>query len=252
MSLLTAVPFGLGVKDTLSKKTGSVEDNDGFDLTGDHAKARAREARYAEYEREAAKEAEERTKRREERTAKLDVLYGSRPASLGSLFDGIKLGADAGSFQPEAARERIYDADARWLPQRRVRRRQRPAPRPVRRDQHGRLQRERRRDMREDARQADDSVGPRHRQHLARPDDASAREPRRLAVHAPLRALPRAERLARRRAHGCDRHEVRQARAARRPDRHRRGGRDLVAGAGRRVRHAPDAWSRPTSRRARS
>ncbi len=110
MSLLTAVPFGLGIKDTLSKKQSSSFDEDELDLGGDRARARAREARYAEYEREAAREAEERTVRREERTAKLDLLYGKHPASLGSLFDGIRLGADAGSFQPEAARERIYDA----------------------------------------------------------------------------------------------------------------------------------------------
>jgi hypothetical protein len=109
MSVLTAVPFGLGIRDTLSNKHASF-DEDEFDLTGDRARERAREARYAEYAREADREAEERTKRREERTAKLDLLYGTRPASLGSLFDGIVLGAGAGAFQPEAARERIYDA----------------------------------------------------------------------------------------------------------------------------------------------
>lgn len=111
MSLLTAVPFGLGIKDTLQHKQSSIdEDDDAFDFGGNRARVRATQRRYAEYEREAAQEALERTKRREERTAKLDTLYGKQPASLGSLFDGIHLGAGAGSFQPETARERIYDA----------------------------------------------------------------------------------------------------------------------------------------------
>ncbi|NVB82307.1 MAG: hypothetical protein HOV81_28260 [Kofleriaceae bacterium] len=109
MSVLTAVPFGLGIKDTLTHKQPTFDD-DAFDFTADSARDRARERRYAEYERQAEQEKLERTKRRDERTAKLDTLYGKQPASLGSLFDGIQLGADAGSFQPEIARERIYDA----------------------------------------------------------------------------------------------------------------------------------------------
>jgi hypothetical protein len=36
-------------------------------------------------------------------------LYGKQPASLGTLFTGIKLGAPAGSFQPESAQRAIAD-----------------------------------------------------------------------------------------------------------------------------------------------
>jgi hypothetical protein len=105
MSVLTAVPFGLGIKDTLTREQPRFDD-DAFGLDDD----RARDRRDDEYEREAEQERLERATRREERTARLDTLYGKQPASLGSLFDGIHLGADAGSFQPETARERIYDA----------------------------------------------------------------------------------------------------------------------------------------------
>lgn len=110
MSLLTAAPFGLAIRDTLNQKDVVVDEDDPYSLEYDGRRARRDRRALEEYEREVAREAEERARARERRLAKLDELYGSQPASMGALFAGIYLGADAGSFQPEPARERIYRA----------------------------------------------------------------------------------------------------------------------------------------------
>lgn len=109
MSLLTAAPFGMAIRDTLTKKQpADVLDEDEYRYgTRDHRDARRDREALEQYEREMAREAEERARKREEALAVLDKLYGSQPASLGSLFDGIVIGADAGNFQPDAARRRI-------------------------------------------------------------------------------------------------------------------------------------------------
>jgi hypothetical protein len=104
MSLLTLTPFGLAVRDTLTKKQPAED----VDAWGDYGVTpRQDRDALAEYEAERAAEAEARATKRSEMVAKLDLLYGANKASMGSLLEGIALGADAGSFQPEATRARI-------------------------------------------------------------------------------------------------------------------------------------------------
>lgn len=103
MSLLTAAPFGMAIRDTLTKKQRQI------DAWGDYGETSAREDRdaLAEYEAERAREAEASAEARKLKIAKLDQLYGTSNASMGSLLQGITLGANATSFQPEATRARI-------------------------------------------------------------------------------------------------------------------------------------------------
>src|SRR5688572_13929492 len=107
MSLVTAVPFGLAIRDTLNEKDARAAG--GLDDYGDDDgyKGRERSAELAEYEAEMAREAAEREARSKERLTQLDQLYGAKAASMGTLLDGIELGAGAGSFQPEHVRRRI-------------------------------------------------------------------------------------------------------------------------------------------------
>jgi hypothetical protein len=126
MSVVTAVPFGLGVRDTLKHKDVTAEEYDGLDF-GEGRSARERSRELEEYEAEARREQLEREAKSKERIAQLDQLVGAKPAQMGSLFDGIVLGAGAGSFQPENVRLRIenatrdgfmsvsFDADAKAL-----------------------------------------------------------------------------------------------------------------------------------------
>lgn len=106
MGLLTAVPFGLAIRDTANHS--SAASGDGIDLTG--AKKAERE-KLAAYERaERAQEAREaQAKRRKAQF--VGSLFGKTPASMGSFLDGITLGANAETFQPDATQRRIYDAD---------------------------------------------------------------------------------------------------------------------------------------------
>jgi hypothetical protein len=122
MSVVTAIPFGLGVRDTLGHKDVSADQYDDLDFG---AKRSSREL--AEYEAEARREAIEREEKSKERIARLDQLFRAQPAQMGTLFDGVILGAGAGSFQPEDVRRRIehatrdgfisveFDADAKAL-----------------------------------------------------------------------------------------------------------------------------------------
>jgi hypothetical protein len=128
MSLLTAVPFGLGIRETLAKKDAPAEDRYDSDL-GFGSRRSSRESRRAleEYEAELAREAKEREARKLERMTQLDQVFGPKPAMMGSLLDGIAIGTGAGSFQPENVRRRIerasrdgfinvsFDADAASL-----------------------------------------------------------------------------------------------------------------------------------------
>lgn len=119
MSVVTAVPFGLGVRDTLKHKDVSASEFGELDYDRDRA--------YQEYEAERRREELEREAKSAERIARLDQLFGTRPAQMGRLFDGIVLGTGAGSFQPEDVRLRIenatrdgfitvqFDADAKSL-----------------------------------------------------------------------------------------------------------------------------------------
>jgi hypothetical protein len=109
MSVVTAIPFGLGVRDTLKHKDVSAEEYDDLDF-GDRRSARERRAELEEYEAERRREQLEREAKSEARIAQLDQLIGDKPAQMGSLFDGIVLGAGAGAFQPEDVRRRIERA----------------------------------------------------------------------------------------------------------------------------------------------
>lgn len=108
MSVLTAVPFAMGIGDTLTQSDVDADDEygDGLDLDGRRS-ARERRAELEAYEAELRREAMEREQRAKERVTKLDQLYGTKVASMGTLLDGIALGANAGSFQPEHVRARI-------------------------------------------------------------------------------------------------------------------------------------------------
>jgi hypothetical protein len=87
MSLLTAVPFGLAIRDTVTGKQSrlSAEDDDlAYDVR--------REREWLErHERELAREAERLERVREQRLSTLDRLYGTR-ARMGSSLKGIELG----------------------------------------------------------------------------------------------------------------------------------------------------------------
>ncbi len=104
MSVVTAVPFGLGVRDTLRHKDVSAAE------FGELGYDRDRDRAYEQYEAERRREELEREAKSAERIATLDQLFGTRPAQMGRLFDGIVLGTGAGSFQPEDVRLRIENA----------------------------------------------------------------------------------------------------------------------------------------------
>lgn len=98
MSLVTAVPFGLGVRETIHKKQAladaqRAEDNEARRLRDD-------------YEAEVRREKLARERKLAERMTKLEQLYGPKPAQLGSLLEGIELGG----FQPEHVRSRVENA----------------------------------------------------------------------------------------------------------------------------------------------
>ena len=129
MSLLVAVPFGLGIRDTLTAKEASADDDDEYGDDLDFGRKRSARAsrELAEYEAELAREAAERELRNKERIGKLGQLYGAQPAAMGSLLEGIAPGSSAGAFQPEHVRQRIeresrdgflnviFDVDAKSL-----------------------------------------------------------------------------------------------------------------------------------------
>lgn len=124
MSVVTAVPFGLGVRDTFRHEDAGADDVGlGF---GSRQSARE-QAELEAYEAEMRAEQMEREARAKARLDQLDQLFGAKPAAMGSLLDGIVLGASAGSFQPEHVRRRIelasrdglitvsFDVDAKSL-----------------------------------------------------------------------------------------------------------------------------------------
>jgi hypothetical protein len=105
MSLATATPFGLAIRDTLTKKPVIDEDSSWGALDG--RSSRHDREDYERYEAEIAREAAEKAEKRTEAADRFSLLFGTKPATLGALFDGIHLGADSSSFQPEDARVRI-------------------------------------------------------------------------------------------------------------------------------------------------
>ena len=101
MSLVTAVPFGLAIRDTVRHPSAN---EDALDFDGSHARARALAAEQARWE---AEERAAQARHEAARAKAIHALYGAAPASLGSVFDGIHLGAPSTEFQPDAARRAI-------------------------------------------------------------------------------------------------------------------------------------------------
>src|SRR6516164_3827141 len=115
MSLVTAVPFGLAIKSAASghSKASAYDDDDDDmprrthdfeDDSTDYA------AQRAEMDKMRAEEREHEMELTSKRRKLAPQLVGTEPASLGSLFAGVKLGASAGAFQPEPVRQAIADA----------------------------------------------------------------------------------------------------------------------------------------------
>jgi hypothetical protein len=105
MTLLCGVPFGLAIRDSrrADKHAAHHEDEDLDDLDSMHSSAA--------YERQHAMEEAERREREEavnlERSGVAKQIVGSEPAMMGTMFDGVALGAPAGTFQPESVRSEI-------------------------------------------------------------------------------------------------------------------------------------------------
>lgn len=93
MSLVTATPFGLAIRDTLKKKPAA--DLEDYTLDDYERSTRRDRERLAEYEAEAAREAAERAKEATAKLVELDTVFGKQRASLGSLFTGAQIGSPA-------------------------------------------------------------------------------------------------------------------------------------------------------------
>ena len=118
MSLLCAVPFGLAIRDASGSKHASHDDwdddDDDFrsrrDSSDDYSDSRDYKEAEAQLEKIRAEEREAKAKAAGVRAKLVPRLVGPDPASLGSLFGGVKLGAPAGNFQPDNVRQAIADA----------------------------------------------------------------------------------------------------------------------------------------------
>jgi len=86
MSIATAVPFGLAIRDTVNGAPQVEAEPDDYAAT-----ARAEQA---QYEAEQAAERELEEKQRAALVAKLGSVYGATPASMGSLLAGVTFGQD--------------------------------------------------------------------------------------------------------------------------------------------------------------
>jgi hypothetical protein len=108
MSLLTAAPFALAIRDTVNEKkkpTADELEELGLDDYERRSARRDRE-RLAEYEAEAAREAAERARDHEAKVAQLDTLYGKNKASIGSVFG---VGVQIGGIVPDALERRVNE-----------------------------------------------------------------------------------------------------------------------------------------------
>jgi len=110
MSLLTAAPFGLAIRDTVKNKPGSELEElyAGLESGGEYSSAeeRKREAELmAEYEAERAQEEAETRRKRRENEKRLDTLFGQEKASMGSYFASFPLGAP----NDEAIENKVYE-----------------------------------------------------------------------------------------------------------------------------------------------
>ena len=96
MGLLTCVPFGLAIRDTVTGDNGgsgarAAYDDETYD---DHESSAAFEARMRALEEAEAEEERLEEAARAERAQQLVSLYGAEPASLGPAFAGIRLGVN--------------------------------------------------------------------------------------------------------------------------------------------------------------
>jgi len=107
MSLLTAAPFAMAVRDTVNGKDEPALDAD--DDWGEESISSERERELlAEYEAERARELEERERQKRENVARLDKLFdASVVAQMGPLLDGVMLGGASSDAAADALAERF-------------------------------------------------------------------------------------------------------------------------------------------------
>lgn len=110
MSLLTAAPFAMAVRDTVNGKDKPALDDD----WGDESISSERERELlAEYEAERERELEERERQKRENVARLDKLFDtSVVAQMGPLLDGVMLGGASS----DAAADALVDRFDREMP----------------------------------------------------------------------------------------------------------------------------------------
>lgn len=104
MSLLTATPFALAIRDTLNKKPVPADEDPEYDDYD--ASERRDRAALAEYEAEQARDKAERLEARAEKLEKLDLVFGPSPATMGALFEGAQVGSRA----DDDLRDKILEA----------------------------------------------------------------------------------------------------------------------------------------------
>ena len=96
MSLLTAVPFGLAIRESVrhNDPVGD-DDDDGLDLSGRAAATKARRVAMQEEQEAEGKAEADRVVKRAARDHHIATLFGDRPASRGGALDGVRIGAPA-------------------------------------------------------------------------------------------------------------------------------------------------------------
>jgi hypothetical protein len=104
MTLLTSVPFALAIRAAVKDKARHAADDDDSDDLSEYGREEAKLAEVRAEEERAKVESESQRRR------VMHQLLGDEPATLGSLFDGVQLGAPAGAFQPESVRTALRDA----------------------------------------------------------------------------------------------------------------------------------------------
>lgn len=111
MGVLTCVPFGLAVRETVKGVERPVTAEERLERELEAYRAQ-REARQAEWEAEEAKRA---TERKAKHATVISLMNGKEPATLGAAFDGAKLGgpeADAKALDDKLGQLRsLYELD---------------------------------------------------------------------------------------------------------------------------------------------
>jgi len=113
MSLLTAVPFGLAIRDHVKDKDSkhhAIDEDEDFSSSDYDKDMREYRESEAQLERIRAEERAQKDEQNRKRAQIANQLLGSEPASLGPFFGGVLIGSGAGDFQPESVRRRIADA----------------------------------------------------------------------------------------------------------------------------------------------